>query len=274
MNTVTQTSGDHMTAEMSGPAKTLSLEVQSLAKSYRVGAETRQVLSDVTFDVEHGEFITIVGPSGAGKTTLLKCLSGLLRPDEGSVRLKGEPVTEPPAGLSVVFQDYSRSLLPWMSILDNVRLPHRGTKTRRAEAVAKATDALIEVGLGEALHLYPWQTSGGMQQRAAIARGLTMRPELLLMDEPFASVDAQTRSDLEDLTLRLQREFGMTVVVVTHDIDEAVYLADRVIVLSGAPTGVTEIVDVGLGRDRDQVGTKSTPEFARLRAHVLGLVRH
>lgn len=274
MNTMTQTSGDRIMTENSGPAKTPSLDVQSLAKSYRTGTETRQVLSDVTFDVQHGEFITIVGPSGAGKTTLLKCLSGLMRPDEGSVRLKGEEVTGPPAGLSVVFQDYSRSLLPWMSVLDNVRLPHRGTKTSRAEAVARAKDALVEVGLGESLHLYPWQMSGGMQQRAAIARGLTTRPELLLMDEPFASVDAQTRSDLEDLTLRLQRELGMTVVLVTHDIDEAVYLADRVIVLSGAPTSVTEIVDVDLGRDRDQVGTKLTPEFAQLRARVLSLVRH
>lgn len=251
-----------------------SLEVRSLGKSYGRGPAAKQVLDDVSFEVGHGEFVTVVGPSGAGKTTLLRCLAGLLAPDSGEVRLKDTPIVSPPAGLALVFQDYSRSLLPWMSVLDNVVLPLRATKEVAArERRGTALTALEAVGLGDCAGLYPWQMSGGMQQRAAIARALACRPDVLLMDEPFASVDAQTRSDLEDLTLRLQRELGMTVVVVTHDIDEAVYLADRVIVLSGAPTSVAAIVPVPLGPARDQISTKLTPDFAELRAHVLSLVR-
>jgi NitT/TauT family transport system ATP-binding protein len=250
-----------------------SLEVAALARSYGSGATARQVLRDVTFDVHHEEFVTVVGPSGAGKTTLLRCLGGLIAPDQGGVRLKGTPVDAPPKGMAVVFQDYSRSLLPWMTVLDNVLLPLRGGTLDKPGRREVAQRSLAAVGLPDAGRLYPWQMSGGMQQRAAIARAIACTPDVLLMDEPFASVDAQTRADLEDLTLRLRQELGVTIVLVTHDIDEAVYLADRVIVLSGAPTTVSEIVPVDLGPRRDQVETKSLPAFAELRAHVLGLVR-
>lgn len=269
---MTALSSDHV-GHQPRPDRRVSLAVTGIAKSFGSGASRRQILADVGFDVEHGEFVTVVGPSGAGKTTMLRCLSGLLAPDAGAVSLKGEPVTGPPEGMAVVFQDYSRSLLPWMSVLDNVALPLRSRGMTKKDRLAAAHQALEAVGLGAVPKLYPWQMSGGMQQRAAIARAVACRPEVMLMDEPFASVDAQTRADLEDLTLRLQREFSMTVVLVTHDIDEAVYLADRVIVLSGAPTSVTEVVEIDLGRERDQVATKLKPEFAELRAHVLGLVR-
>jgi NitT/TauT family transport system ATP-binding protein len=256
------------------PGQPISLGVTGISKAFGAAGNRRQILTDVSFDVEHNEFVTVVGPSGAGKTTMLRCLAGLLTPDVGQVRLNGQLVTGPPEGMAAVFQDYSRSLLPWMRVLDNVMLPLRSRGMAKKERLAAAHRALEAVGLGAVPKLYPWQMSGGMQQRAAIARAVACEPEVMLMDEPFASVDAQTRADLEDLTHRLQRDFSMTIVLVTHDIDEAVYLADRVIVLSGAPTSVTDVVSVDLGRDRDQVTTKLMPEFARLRAHVLGLVRH
>ncbi len=189
------------------------------------------------------------------------------------MRLDGELVTAPPERLAVVFQDYSRSLLPWMSVLKNVLLPLRAKAITRETRLQRAREALKAVGLAGTEDRYPWQLSGGMQQRVAIARALAYQPEALLMDEPFASVDAQTRADLEDLILRVRTQFGVTVVLVTHDIDEAVYLADEVIVLGGSPTRVRERIHVPLPQPRDQIATKSLPAFAELRGRVLGLIR-
>jgi NitT/TauT family transport system ATP-binding protein len=232
------------------------------------------VLRDVTFDVRSGEFVCIVGPSGVGKTTLLRCLSGLQRPSLGSVRYHGAQVAGPPRELALVFQDYSRSLLPWGSVIDNVALPLRSGGMRKRAALDAARDALHEVGLGRVdPSAYPWQLSGGMQQRVAIARALAYKPSVVLMDEPFASVDAQTRADLEDLVRRLQVDLGLTVLLVTHDIDEAVYLSDRIVALAGSPAGVAEVVEVDLGSARDQLDTKLLPRFAELRAHVYRLIR-
>ncbi len=232
------------------------------------------VLRDITFDVSAGEFVCIVGPSGVGKTTLLRCLSGLQPPTEGSVRVYGAPIAGPPRGLALVFQDYSRSLLPWGSVIDNVALPLRSGGMRKKQATDAARAALHEVGLGGIdPSAYPWQLSGGMQQRVAIARALAYQPSIVLMDEPFASVDAQTRADLEDLIRRLQVDLGLTVTHVTHDIDEAVYLADRIVALAGSPAGIAEVVHVGLGPVRDQVETKLLPRFAELRAYVYRLIR-
>jgi NitT/TauT family transport system ATP-binding protein len=249
------------------------LVVRGLSKTYRTPAGSRLVLNEIDLDVRRGEFVCIVGPSGAGKTTLLRCMSGLLAPSTGQVLLSGQPVIRPPADMAVVFQDYSRSLMPWMSVAANVMLPLRAKGKRTAECRALAAESLEAVGLADAGRQYPWQLSGGMQQRAAIARALAYQPAVLLMDEPFASVDAQTRSDLEDLTLGLRKSFGVTIVLVTHDIDESVYLGDRVIVLSGTPTRVREEVVVDLPEDRDQLTTKVTPRFAELRAHVLQMIR-
>ncbi len=248
------------------------LAVDSLTKSYRPdGAEP--VLSGIDFSVVAGELLSVVGPSGAGKTTLLNCICGLLRPTDGAVRFRGELVERPPDGLAMVFQDYSRSLLPWLSVLDNVTLPLRRTVGSAAERRELATHALRSVGLPDATKLKPYQLSGGMQQRVAIARALAYEPALLVMDEPFASVDAQTREELEDLTLRLREAYAMTIVLVTHDIDEAVYLSDRVVVLGGRPTTVHSRLNVDLGRDRDQIGTKARPEFGELRALVHAGIR-
>ncbi|WP_051423434.1 ABC transporter ATP-binding protein [Arthrobacter sp. MA-N2] len=246
------------------------LEVQALQKNY--GAEN--VLEDITLTVEEGEFLSIVGPSGCGKTTMLKCLSGLLPYEHGSVKIAGELVTSPPETLGLVFQDYSRSLLPWLTVRENVELPLRYRPSSKAKRHASTLDALESVGLSAHLNKKPWQLSGGMQQRVAIARALAYEPKLLLMDEPFASVDAQTRSELEDLTMRLWSERNMTIGFVTHDIDEAIYLGTRIAVLSRTPTTIREVMNVDLPRPRDQVYTKGLPEFARLRSEVFNALGH
>ena len=165
--------------------------------------------------------------------------------------------------MALVFQEYGRSLMPWTSVRNNVLLPLRHKKLARSERARLVEEALAAVGLDAFGDHFPWQLSGGMQQRVAIARALAYQPSILLMDEPFASVDAQTRGDLEDLVLRVREEFGVTIVFVTHDIDESVYLSDRIVVLTHAPTEVKEIIPVGLPHPRDQIETK---ELAGLRA--------
>lgn len=257
------------------PARALpGVHVSGLRKVFGAGESARTVLGSVDFAVAQGEYVSVVGPSGSGKTTVLRCIAGLLRPTSGEIRVNGTAVTATPENLAVVFQDYSRSLLPWLSVLSNVTLPLRGRGISVSQRRRRGHEALEAVGLAHTIRQYPWQLSGGMQQRVAIARALAYQPEALLMDEPFASVDAQTRSDLEDLVLRLRKQFQMTVIAVTHDIDEAVYMSDRVIVLGGQPTTVAQVVTVDLGTERDQLGTKSDPRYAELRSQVLREVRH
>ncbi|MER6082803.1 ABC transporter ATP-binding protein [Streptomyces sp. NPDC001833] len=244
------------------------LDVRGLQKVYDGSGRRVEAVRDLTFTVAAGELVCLVGPSGCGKTTLLKCMGGLLTPTGGEVLLEGRKVTGPPPGMAFVFQEYGRSLFPWMRVAENVELPLKQKhlpRERRRELVA---DALGSVGLADAAGAYPWQLSGGMQQRVAIARALAYEPRVLLMDEPFAAVDAQTRADLEDLVRRLWRERGITILFVTHDIDEAVYLGQRVIVLSASPTVVREQLKVDLPDDRDQLHTRVAPRFAELRTHV------
>lgn len=249
------------------------VEVHDLAVSFPTPKGTKDVLAGIDIRVDSAEFVCIVGPSGAGKTTLIRAISGLSTPTSGSVLLDGNPVTGPPAPLALVSQDYTRSLMPWLRVEDNIHLPLRGKGLSRSEVRERITDALTAVGLPDVGRSYPWQLSGGMQQRVSIARALAYRPEVLVMDEPFASVDAQTRADLEDLILQLQHSTGVTVLLVTHDIDESVYLADRVVVLGGAPATVIREVNIDLGRTRDQLTTKSRPEFVDYRAEVLTSIR-
>jgi NitT/TauT family transport system ATP-binding protein len=244
------------------------LELDGLGHAYG----DQPVLRDLSLRVERGELVSIVGPSGCGKSTLLRCVAGLIPPGAGTVRLDGRPVTAVPDDLAVVFQEYTRSLLPWLSVRDNVALPLRRRGRDRAGRRVDAMAALAEVGLAEAAHKHPWQLSGGMQQRVAIARALAYRPSLLLMDEPFGSVDAQTREDLEDLLLSV-RGSGMTILFVTHDIDESVYVGDRVVVLGSAPATVVADLPVRLPTRGDQIATREQPEFVRLRAEVGRLVR-
>jgi NitT/TauT family transport system ATP-binding protein len=249
------------------------LEIRHLSKTYGTGERATRAVGDVNLAVTEGELVCVVGPSGCGKTTLLKCIGGLLRPTTGEVTLHGRRITAPPEEMALVFQDYSRSLMPWTSVRNNVLLPLRHKKLTRAERSSLVEDALEAVGLTRFIDHYPWQLSGGMQQRVAIARALAYQPSILLMDEPFASVDAQTRGDLEDLVLSVRQQYGVTIVFVTHDIDESVYLADRIAVLTHSPTEVKELIEVGLPTPRDQIATKELPDFARLRAHVYRLIK-
>jgi NitT/TauT family transport system ATP-binding protein len=259
--------------DLDDPQARPRLDVAHLAKTYGSGPSAKAVIGDLHFTVDADEFVCLVGRSGIGKTTLLRCLCGLLEPTGGAAYLDGDKIVNPPAKLAVVFQEYTRSLMPWLTVTENVLLPVTGTADRH-ELDARCAKALAEVGLGDVGDRYPWQLSGGMQQRVAIARALAYEPEVLLMDEPFASVDAQTRFDLEDLILRLRRELGITVVLVTHDIDEAVYLADRVIVLAQSPCVVAEIIAVDLPQPRQQVATRSDPQFVELRTRVLSLIQN
>src|SRR5580765_5483847 len=249
------------------------LEITHLAKTYGEDEKATEALREVSFVVEDGEFVCVVGPSGCGKTTLLKCVAGLLRPTRGDVILRGKRVTAPPEEMALVFQEYGRSLMPWASVRNNVLLPLRHKRLGRGERGRLVEESLESVGLTRFIDHYPWQLSGGMQQRVAIARALAYQPSILLMDEPFASVDAQTRGDLEDLILQVRDEYGITIVFVTHDIDESVYLSDRVVVLTHSPTEVKEVIPVALPKPRDQIATKALPEFAQLRTHVYRLIK-
>ncbi len=244
------------------------LHVENLSKTYRGSAGAVEAVRSLTFDLHQGEFACLVGPSGSGKTTLLKMISGLLEPTGGVVALDGKRVQGPAKGLAVVFQEYARSLFPWMTVEANVELPLKTAGLPKAERRARVLDALNAVSLGHAVKSYPWQLSGGMQQRVAIARAVASRPSVLLMDEPFAAVDAQTRGELEDLVRKVWREHDMTILFITHDIDESVYLGSRVLVLSSSPTIIQDDIVIDLPDERDQVGTRSLGRFAELRARV------
>jgi NitT/TauT family transport system ATP-binding protein len=252
------------------------LLVEGLRKIYPAPtpqAEAVEAIRDLTFSIPQGQLVCIVGPSGAGKTTLLKCIAGLLPATAGRLELEGKAITGPPKTMAVVFQEYGRSLYPWMSVQANVELPLKAAGISKAERRERSNEALEAVGLSDAADKYPWQLSGGMQQRVAIARAVAYRPQILLMDEPFAAVDAQTRADLEDLVRKIWKELGVTVLFVTHDIDESVYLGQRVIVLSNRPTIVQDDVTIDLPDERDQLSTRSDPLFVELRHHIYGEIQ-
>ena len=248
--------------------KDVRLSVERVQKIYRTDNLQFEAVRSLTFDLHQGEFACLVGPSGSGKTTLLKCIAGLMAPTSGTVTLDGRKVNGPAKGMAVVFQEYGRSLYPWMSVEANVELPLKVAKVAKAERRARVDEALASVGLEQARKKYPWQLSGGMQQRVAIARAVATQPSVLLMDEPFAAVDAQTRAELEDLVRSVWKKHDMTILFVTHDIEESVYLAERVLVLSSSPTVVQHDITIDLPAERDQLGTRSLPRFTELRAEV------
>jgi NitT/TauT family transport system ATP-binding protein len=265
MTQMTQTT---QTTQMNRSAPLPMLSVQGLKKVYQVRDGEVEAVRDLTFDVAEGELVCLVGPSGAGKTTLLKCIAGLLAPTDGVVQLAGKTVTEPPKAMAVVFQEYGRSLFPWMTVRDNVELPLKNQRVPKAEREQLVNDALAAVELSHVPKSYPWQLSGGMQQRVAIARAVAYQPKVMLMDEPFAAVDAQTRADLEDLIRSIWKKLGVTILFVTHDIDESVYLGERVIMLSNSPTVVQDDLKIDLPEQRDQLETRSSPRFTELRSKV------
>lgn len=248
------------------------LEVEQLGVCFHQKDAKLAVLERVDFAIQPRQFVSVVGPSGAGKTTLLRCLCGLLAPSSGTVRLNGAPMSGPAPELAVVFQDYSRSLFPWMTVERNIRLALAESSMSRGQKDSAVRAVLNDVGLPDVSRKHPWQLSGGMQQRVAIARALIVKPAIMVMDEPFASVDAQTRFELEDLVRRLQRDHGQTVILVTHDIDEAVYVSDRVLVLGNRPSTVIADIEVDLPNPRSQLQTRAHSRFAQLRTQLLGLV--
>jgi len=234
---------------------------------------TKHVLDGVSYEVTQGHYVSIVGPSGVGKTTLLRLLTGLAQPTSGEIQVQGKELTGAPDGLAVVLQDYTRSLMPWLTVERNIALPLRNAKLSKSEVRDRIKASLQEVGLEGSEKAYPWQLSGGMQQRVSIARALAVRPRILVMDEPFASVDAQTRFDLEDLVLKVRADFGITTLMVTHDIDEATYLSDEVVVLYGKPAKVSDVIVVDLPFPRSQVETRNDHRFSALRTRIYEKVR-
>ncbi len=236
----------------------------------------REILSPTSFEVAPGEFVCIVGPSGCGKTTLLRAATGLLQASGGQVRRKGQVVTRPSREVAFVFQDYGRALLPWRTVQSNVSLALEAAGVPTADRPARIAGVLGKVGLAKHAEKFPVQLSGGMQQRVQIARCLAQKPEVLMMDEPFGALDALTRQGLQDELARLVRDEGLTVLFVTHDLEEAIYLGDRVIALQANPgpgrPSLARMIDVQIPRPRDQLTTKEHPEFLRLRRELFSFI--
>jgi NitT/TauT family transport system ATP-binding protein len=223
------------------------------------------VLHDISFDVRAGEIVAIIGRSGVGKTTLLRVLGGLIPASRGTVTFDGMAVRAPPTGVVMVFQDYGNALLPWRTVARNVELGLEG-RFGRNERRRRVADALEMVGLGDSSAEFPSRLSGGMAQRVQLARALALEPKVLLMDEPFGALDAITKAALQDVLLNVQMQTDATVVFITHDLDEAIYLSDRVLVLAGNPGAIVEMLDTEVPRPRDQLATRELPEYMRVRS--------
>ena len=251
------------------------IEIRGVSAGYEnKRAKTRLIaLRDVTLDVYPGEFLAIVGPSGCGKTTLINMIAGFMKPLDGTITIGGREVDGPGADRAMVFQDYA--VLPWRTVFNNVKfaLENRRPRPDKAELHERIAKALDMVGLTGFEESFPYELSGGMRQRVGIARALISEPEILLMDEPFGAVDAMTREAMQAEFEKIIAETRQTVFFITHSIDEALTLADRVIVVSNRPGRVREIVDVDLPRSRFDEGVKSSARFGELRDHIWGLLQ-
>jgi NitT/TauT family transport system ATP-binding protein len=262
------------TADHSDPRGSAYLQIQGVSKSYGTEADgVTLALGNISLDVADGEFLAVVGPSGCGKSTFLQIVAGLIAPTAGRVTLDRQVVTAPPESMVYLFQQYTKSLFPWRTVIDNVAfaVEHKAGMSH-AKAREHSRSYLDMVGLADSASRYPWQLSGGMQQRVAIARALAAQPRVLLMDEPFSSVDALTRFGLHALILDLWQKQRFTVLLVTHDVDEAVFLADRVAVLSLAPSTVVRSIPTQLPRPRDSIVTRELPRFLELRHELLEML--
>ena len=257
-------------AAWSDGAEPSALTVSNL--SVRFGMRT--ILDAINFDVREGEFLCIVGSSGSGKTTLLRVLAGLARPAEGKVLFSAAEISGPSRDRAIIFQDYSKALLPWRTVRGNIALSLEARSVPAQDREAVIDELVAKMGLTRAQNQYPGQLSGGMQQRVQIARCLAQEPKILLMDEPFGALDAMTRQALQDEILQLAGDKKMTVVFITHDLEEAIYLGDRVVVLGGAPATVIEMVEVGLPRPRNQLTTREDARFLAHRHRLFQLLAH
>ncbi len=250
-------------------AGAVKIRIENATRMFLGG--TVSAFEGLTLDVYDNEIACIVGPSGCGKTTLLRCLDGLLPLSQGQILLDGAPVTDPPASVAMVFQHFG--LFPWKTVEANVAYGLKLAGTPRDRTAAQVSRALSLVGLQAFARYYPYQLSGGMQQRVGLARALAIQPDVLLMDEPFAALDAQTREILQDEMLRILDQERRTIVFVTHSIDEAIALGDRVIVLTACPGRVRETIKVPFGRPRTLAAVRADPAFGTLRARVWDLLR-
>jgi NitT/TauT family transport system ATP-binding protein len=223
------------------------------------------ILEDLSLQVREGEFVSIIGGSGCGKTTLLRLIGGLNLPTSGTITFDGAVVDRPSRKRAVVFQDYTKALLPWRTVVGNIKLA-LDSGTAPADTHAATIDRLLhQVGLSDAADRFPRQLSGGMQQRLQIARCLAQEPKMLLMDEPFGALDAITRQNLQDEVSRLAKQTGMTVIFITHDIEEATYLGDRVVAMESRPGRISAVLDINLPWPRDQLTTREDERFLRYR---------
>ncbi|MGH3665097.1 MAG: ABC transporter ATP-binding protein [Egibacteraceae bacterium] len=251
------------------------IEVDQISKRFRWEAKGRHhevlALDDVSFSVQPNEFLSVIGPSGCGKTTLLRVIANLTEVDGGQVRIDGRVVTEPGPERAMVFQQFG--LFPWKTVLDNVRFPLRVRKMDDHEATETARQFIKKVGLETFEDAHPHQLSGGMQQRVGLARALATDPEILLMDEPFGAIDAQTRELMQEELLRLWSQSLKTVVFITHDLDEAVILADRILVLTRGPGRVREAIGVDLPRPRWEYDVRGHPTFLKVRQRIWSMLR-
>ncbi len=231
------------------------------------------ILQDINMTVGKGEFVCVVGPSGCGKTTMLRLVAGLLSPSKGQVRYAGRPVTGPRPDIAIVFQDYGKALLPWRTAAGNISLALEAMSVPAAQRAEKIERLLTFVGLAKDADKFPMQLSGGMQQRLQIARSLAQEPVALLMDEPFGALDAMTRQGLQDELLGIAAASGVTVFFVTHDLEEAIYLGDRVFGMRPHPGRIVKAFNVDIPRPRDQLSTREHPEFLRLRRALFDFIK-
>jgi ABC-type nitrate/sulfonate/bicarbonate transport system ATPase subunit len=240
------------------------MRLQNATRTFSDGAVV--AFEDLTLDIAHNETLCVVGPSGCGKTTLLRCLGGLLEPTEGRVFLDGKPITHPHPSVAMVFQHFG--LFPWKTVFDNVAYGLKLRRTPREECADVIRPYLELVGLTGFENMYPYQLSGGMQQRAGLARALVLNPDVLLMDEPFGALDAQTRELLQEELLRILERERKTMVFITHSIDEAIVLGDRVVVMTARPGRIREVLEVGLPRPRHMEDARKTERYVELREHI------
>ncbi len=248
------------------PAAATIIQVRALGKTFKTKSSALTVFDRLSFTIEKGSFLSIVGPSGCGKSTLLKLISGLETPTHGEILFNARPIAGPPKGMIYVFQQYTKSILPWRTVIENVEFGLRAQRSvSRTEARARCREYIDLVGLKGYEDYYPYQLSGGMQQRVCIARALICEPDVLLMDEPFSAVDAMTRAILQELVMRIWQKLPITILFVTHDVDEAVFLSTRIISLGRAGAGITEDTAITLPQPRDQIATRADARFTALR---------